>query len=501
MRKKFLVERASVLNTATAKTGSPFVVSAKAASMPNSVTASFGCKHCHTVFASNKGSEPFCVNCGSDEVVPSKAVAQALPATDKGLNAIHCKACGVHNVLSDVTASLLDGHLHCVECGTQLSYDVDNLEDPISDAAETDIEDALNTQKASNSPERRGGKTDDAPLVDVTEKDITDTLPTRKVTSETAPANEVPTAPGNGDAAPVPPASPVVAPMVDSIEDETMIEHADYENLEEDEQDACEYSDVSLAAVALAQNPKAVLTLASSENEILAFADGVPVARLQKADAGEHAAVFHTASYSASIARVAETQGLRAALAHFGFAAIRVKFPVGASVRARVAKRLQAQTAAVEEISTSHREDLLQCVSIASAALTKNLFRTKANALKRGFVDMLTTAGVKNANVMVDRVFSSHADTYHKQVFELAQELQEKPLDYRNTLSESMGDMNTIDQGMPNDENQEVVIEHADSLETHMESASVRPFRRTVTAGATSGSVGEIRAAVGGKLF
>ena len=513
MRLKFIQERASVLNTASAKSGVPFVVSAATAELPKVETAAFGCKACSAEFASTKGSEPFCVNCGSENVSPIQATAQALPETDTGLSAITCKSCGTHNVLSDVTASTLDGHMHCVECGNQLSYDVDELQDPVTDADESAIEQTLNTESAdTNSAEDRGGMTNGDPLNDVSETDVADALPTTEATAVTDPAtpavtatapehNEIPAAPAAGAATPATPEVPVVEPIVDKIEDETLIEHASWEQLPENEQDGCEYSETSLAAVILAGNPKAVLTLATSENEILAFADGVPVARLEKANAGEHAAVFHTQSFLKSIARVAETSGARAALASYKFDAIKVKFPVSAAARAKAATALKEQTAALQETASSHREDLMQCVSIASAALTKNLFRTKANALKRGFVDMLTTAGVKNATQMVERVFAANADAYHKQVFELAQELQSKPLEYRNTLASSMGDLNTVALDFPNEENQEVVVEHASGsqLEHQMESAAVRGVRQPVTASTTD--IRSIRAAAGGKLF
>lgn len=514
MRLKFIQERASVLNTASANTGRPFVVSAATAALPKVETAAFGCKSCSAEFASTKGSEPFCVNCGSENVSPIQATAQALPETDTGLSAITCKSCGTHNVLSDVTASALDGHMHCVECGNQLSYDVDELQDPVTDADESAIEQTLNTESADTiSAEDRGGMTNGDPLNDVSETDVADALPTTeattvKPTDSAAPAtaaapehNEIPAAPAAGAETPATPEVPVVEPIVDKIEDETLIEHASWEQLPENEQDGCEYSDTSLAAVILAGNPKAELTLATSENEILAFADGVPVARLEKANAGEHAAVFHTQSFLKSIARVAETSGARAALSSYNFTAIRVKFPVSAAARAKAATALKTQTAALQETADSHREDLMQCVSIASAALTKNLFRTKANALKRGFVDMLTTAGVKNATQMVERVFAANADAYHKQVFELAQELQSKPLDYRNTLASSMGDLNTVALDFPNEANEEVVVEHASGsqLEHQMESAAVRGVRHPVTASTTD--IRSIRAAAGGKLF
>lgn len=516
MRRKYIMERASVLNTESARSGAPFVVAAKAAVLPTAELASFGCAHCHTVFASNKGSEPFCINCGSEDVKSVTANTQVLPKTDLGLNAIECKACGAHNVMSDVTASKLDGHLHCVECGGQLEYDVEDLTKPVTDADEADVKDALNTEEAdTNSAEDRGGMTDNAPIIDADEKSIDEALPTKDaMTSKTTtaaspPGNTVPTVPAGGENVPEKPTAPVADPVVDTIADDTMIEHAEWEKLPQDEQqDACgEYSEVSLAAVILASNPKAALTLATSDDEILAFAEGVPVARLSKANAGEFATVFHSASFTKAIATVAAAQGPRAALAKYGFEPIKVKFPVGAATRAKTAQAVAAKTIAVAEQATTHRDDLLQCVSLASTAMTKNLFRTKANALKKGFVDMLTQAGVKSPTVLVDRVFAAYGDDYHRQVFELATELQGKPLDYRNTLAESMGEMNTMPSTgeMPNDENQEVVIEHAadaqPGIANRMENAAVRPLRSVTATTQPAGNISQIRAAAGGKLF
>jgi DNA-directed RNA polymerase subunit RPC12/RpoP len=502
--RKYIQERASVINTAGADAGKPFVVSAATADgSPKVETASFGCTHCGAEFASNAGSEPFCVNCGSEKVHPVKAAAQAVPETDAHLCAIACVACGTHNVLSDVTAGLLDGQVHCVECGSALTYDVDDLTDPLLDADEKDIEDALPTEEAkSNSAEDRGGMTDDSPITDASEQDIQDALPTEEteLAGSDPENNQVLNAPENGEDEQTP-TSPVVDPIVEKIDDDTMIEHAEWEQLPEDEQDSCEYSDVSLAAVMLTANPKAELSLAHAGEEIIAFADGVSIATLAKADAGEFASVFHSNSFPQAIARVAESKGLRAALAQYKFKPISVKFPVGASVRARVAAKLAEKANAVEERASTYQDDLKQCLSLAATALNKNFYKTQASALKRGFVDMLTTAGVKNAKVLVERVFASNGDAHTRQLFALAAELQGKSVEFRNELAGSLSDMSTLD--MPNEDTEEVEIEHA-KLSQHMESAALRrteASRTQVTAGSHDSTIGSIRAAAGGKLF
>lgn len=496
MRRKYIMERASTLSTSNTE-GKSFIVSSAKAELPGMELAAFGCNHCKAEFASNKSLKPFCVNCGSDEVKPIVAKVQTLPKTDAELCSIGCRSCGTNNVLSIVTATTLDGKMHCVECGGQLSYDADDLERPVEDADADDIADAIggdsSNEKASTiSGEDRGGLTDDSPITDATAEDIADALPTTEVSKTpvvvaTAPeSNVIPPAPA-GDA-PVKnvPTSPTVVPTTE-LDEEALIEHAATDEADEvdgsefdgeqDGETACEYTTASLAAVVLAKNPKAVLTLATSDDEILAFADGVPVARLQKSGAKpEHAKVFHTRPFTQSIEHTASTKGLRVALAAYDFKAIKVDFPIGAANRAMASAALREAKARVEETASTHQDDFMQCLSLAATSLNKNLYKKRASALKAGFIELLSGTGVKNARVMVERVFAASGDTYHQQVFELAKELQTKPLDFRNTLSESLSDMNVMDgteyEGMPNEDTQEVEIETASALEHHMENAA-----------------------------
>lgn len=496
MRRKFIEERASAFNAIGAGKGAPFVVSAGSATLPQVETASFGCKHCNTVFATAKGMEPFCVNCGSDQVEAVAAAAQSVPATDAGVNCIVCSHCQAHNVMSDVTASAMDGRIHCVECGGEIHYDADDLDKPITDAPEADIDNAVPANAGNISPADRGGMTRNDPIQDADAQSVDENMPI-EMASEDPPQNAVPTPPANGEA------------EVYDVEDETLVETAgedqdiDWEQLDPEEQNACEYSKVSLAAVVLSGNPKGKLSLASSENEILAFVGDVPVARLEKSGVSEDVGkVFHSAGFLRSISLSAEQSGVRKALAAFNFKPIHVEFPVKAAVRARVKSLVESQVAVVEKAASTYRDDLTQSLSLAATALNRNLFRSQTNPLKAAMTQALTRAGVENARAVTEQVFAAHGDEYNRSLLALAADLQSKPVEYRNTLAQSMGDINPVvdDMEMPNGDTQEVVVETA-ALQARME-RGVRPATKvtSTTAGQPS-TISKLRAAAGGSLF
>ena len=535
MRRKFIMERASTLSISNTE-GKPFIVSSAKAELPKMALAAFGCTSCKAEFSSNKTLKPFCVNCGSNEVKPITAKVQSLPATDAALCSIGCRACGTNNVLSSVTATTLDGEMHCVECGGQLSYDADDLDRPVEDADAADIDNTMSGEQSTTiSGDDRGGMTDDSPITDADADDIADALPTTALAASkgakpaaavaaTEPTeNVIPAAPTGEAPVKNVPTSPTTAPTTE-LDEESLIEHAtaadgdtedDGSEFDADEQEAaCEYTTASLAAVVLAKNPKAALTLATSDEEILAFADGVPVARLEKSKAKpEHSAVFHTRPFTQSIERVAADKGLRAALSAYGFSPIKVDFPLGAANRTLAAASLREATTKLQEVSSNHKQDFMQCLSLAATSLNKNLYKKRHSVLKAGFIELLSGAGVTGAKTMVERVFAASGDAYHTQLLELAQELQLKSVDFRNTLSESLSDMNVVDatdyEGAPNDETQEVVVETASALDRQMESAAFAAAkssasvvkRHSVVSNTGASRIQSIRAASGGKLF
>ena len=114
---------------------------------------------------------------------------------------------------------------------------------------------------------------------------------------------------------------------------------------------------------------------------------------------------------------------------------------------------------------------------------------------------MLASCGVKNAEAAVERVFAANADEYHKQLFQTAVELQQSPVEYRNTLTEALKGMNPV----VTSENEDEDTVDTGTLPIRLENASMKPLKTNVRANASvtaSGStIRSLAAQAGGKLF
>lgn len=555
MRRKQIMERAAVLSKVSAKSGVPFVLASSKPELKHVHIAGYVCTACGGEFAAKEGTEPFCVNCGSEKVESKAVTVAALPETDKTLSAVECKACGTHNVLSDVTAGVFAGIMHCVECGTSLTYETEGLDKPITDADAADIDKTI--MAGAGPDDLAGGAPTDVTITDAPAAAIpadlqtteTSMAPTTPAATPTPAAPVTQTTPGAAPVAPVhptppvAPVKPVVAedlgvdaptdtqplvadqvaldplespPLVENLQDDELIESTadedqDDELQDQDGQQVDSFVKASLVALVLASNAKPTVTLSTNDNEILAFADGICVARLTKANAGEFAGVLHTSAFQRSILAVAGKDGLKAALAAYPFEAITVNFPQKNAIHAMVERRAVEASTAYSEKTEAHNAEFLQCVSLAASGMTKGFFRKHENALKRGFIDTLTTAGVKGAAKIVDKVFAGNADNYHRTLFTLAADLMTKPVDVRNELASTMGDVNMVvsaDQDQDDDQDDDYQDDDQDqeqsSIAHRAEHASMRPARKAVVATTeetSSVSIQNIRRNVGGSFF
>ena len=430
--------RASVLNNAHKKGETAFVVATAGDTLPKVVTASYGCSSCGAVFASVAGMEPFCVCCGSHKVkANTDQQAPDLPEDSDDVVAVRCSSCGAYNGMQAETASALGGHVHCVECGADMQYDAQEL--------------------ASDDSTENHKPNEDLPKVVV-------------------PAD------GTAVNTPAAPSQTVV------------VEASDLgDNPSQQFQ-----TEVSLVSATLACGEPGKLSLDKRGDSLVAYIGQTPVAILNKdaADAPMQQ-VFDTESLVAAILDQAEQQGVEAALDQYKFAPIKVKLPIDPYVNQLAQEQIQK----VQQQQGEHAEDLLQCVSIAATALAKNLFKGKQHALKSGFSSLLASCGVKNAEAAVERVFAANADEYHKQLFQTAVELQQSPVEYRNTLTEALKGMNPV----VTSENEDEDTVDTGTLPIRLENASMKPLKTNVRANASvtaSGStIRSLAAQAGGKLF
>lgn len=478
LKKHVLIERASTLNSSAERT---LVLASETPKLPNGQECEgFACNECGADFVSNPNSQPFCVNCGSEEVdINTDTPIPPLPETDDDMVAVQCRntACSTFNIVHQTTASTLRGVMHCVTCGSTLAYN-DEFNDGGDSPADTRPNEGNDYTPADTRPNEGTGKTpaDTRPAFtnnrnvihaaegfdfdDIEDEeadfDVTDQIPLDETANE--------------------PSEPLEP---ESVQNDDIIP-------------ACNTA-MELSSVILASNAQATLDLMYSGEKLYAMLDGTHVATLSKDTAGDNASILNTVSLAHTIKQIAHNEGVKAALKHFGFKAVCIKFPQSKVNAALVERQTKKVASTFYARANEIQEDLEQCVALAATGLTRNFFAKHQNVLKQGFSRVLATAGVKNADRLVAGVFERYGDEYHRTLFEIAGDLMKKPIEIRNELADTLEQVNPGAQ-----EPQEDTIE--DRLE-----AGVRPVvSNVISAGNTTvaaRSIASLREATGGSLF
>lgn len=444
--------RAAALAALSSKLGSVFtVVASPELKVTQAEIATYGCKHCSTKFGALASTQPFCVTCGSDEVQQVENEDNESLTDSSDLSAVTCNHCSTHNILSATTASTLQGRMFCTACGEPIGYSAPEAAEAEEDPTATEaIEEDIDT--ADLGGEDVGLGEDGTEEASDEEEEILETT------------EEAPTDSGEAD------------------------EYAGKQ--------CAETVDVDLVDTVPEDEAEVAFTLV--EGTLVATVNGVPVATLDKATAGVNSDVYTKKSFTDAVGLTIARTGITAGLKHYGFSNIVVAFPlkklVAAGVEAEMALIKQAESAKVDDVVA----DLSQCLAIAGLGLNKNFFKGKDNALKAGFYEELSNAGVVNPAKVVERVFAHYGEAYVTTLLATAEELLAKNVDVRNQLAEAVDAVNPVAV------EDEAEIDDVDlnnvEVTARLAGSTLRPQRNAETASAVS--VSTIRKALpGGRLF
>lgn len=543
MRKKLIEARASALNEVAAKKGgSVFVLASKLVNMApeysaHQETSSHSCEECGTGFSTVAGLTPFCPNCGSGQVKASDEQAQALPKTDQELSFLVCPSpkCGTANILHDVTAKMFDGRFHCVCCSEKIDYEVkadgegsepvvmehrdpdgkiaEGDDSKMGDAPATEIKETVeDTKQPQVNPPVLSEKTEtadekgvhvpqetgeqDRPIKDADAKDVIDAVENDKLKGipsvQKADAGE----------------APLNDPIVEDLDDEDLeggeqqmnegaatVEAADESDQDmKDEQQSCESAvRTSVLSTILAFKGEKELSFGTQDRNVIAFVNNMQVASLSPEQAGKNAEHMYKASFASAVAKQVESAGLKDGLTSFGFELSKISIPQKAIISKLVAKQTKVESSKLREEASEFTEKFKQCLSIAAAGLNKGFFAKEENALKRGFYDALSAVGIKSAEKLIDKVFSSNGDTYHRTLLEKAFELMDKPIEVRNSMAETVQATSYMATAADDDQEEDDGDSEQDaSVLSALEKASIIPIRSTTksakpeTAGAST---------------
>lgn len=170
----------------------------------------------------------------------------------------------------------------------------------------------------------------------------------------------------------------------------------------------------------------------------VAFYEGRPVALAREEDAGKNADVFNTATFGNAVIATAKVGGVKPALAELGFKYVDFPVSVSAEVDKLVAQKVGEREASLSAEQENFKQQFLACLATAAVGLNRGFFAELRNPLKEAMWNALSSAGIHNPEVLIDRAFGAHADDYHRVLFAQASELASKPEEVRNEMAKAV---------------------------------------------------------------
>jgi len=213
-------------------------------------------------------------------------------------------------------------------------------------------------------------------------------------------------------------------------EDEDLDDEVDLEASEDP--DALEIVDVddmddTLAGVSFASVGKTLHVIKA--NRIIASINNKVVAK-------HYSDLYTSNQFHQTVAYEIKKQGLRKALATFGFKNAKVSFTKAALVNKRVEAKVNEQRKALDTLAATKAKRFEQSLTIAAVGINRNFFKGQRNALRAALEDALLASGFRDAKRFTARLFSEHGVIYAKSILEQAKKLESFSDRARNELAE-----------------------------------------------------------------
>lgn len=198
------------------------------------------------------------------------------------------------------------------------------------------------------------------------------------------------------------------------------------ERIDDQAEDAHRALDVSFSA-AIASAP-----------QWTAFFNGQPVATALEADAGDNKSIFTNASFGHAVVAGAKHVGVKKVLREMGFRPIVCQVSVPAVINEKVAAGVATASAALETDKAAFTERFMSALATAAIGINRGFFTDVKNPVKSALWNALSSAGVKNAEVLLDNAFRASSDEYHRVLFAQASDIVSKPEEVQTSLAKAV---------------------------------------------------------------
>ena len=178
----------------------------------------------------------------------------------------------------------------------------------------------------------------------------------------------------------------------------------------------------------------------------LAMLNGAPVARATASSAQRNADMFEHPVFGTTTVEIAKQYGVERALNDMGFEPLTIDVDVRANVKGAIAQavassydRLQQK---ITDENVKYRDEFMSAMATAAIGINRGFFRSVENPLKVNLWSVLSSAGIRDPQVIIDAVFSRHADAYHKVLLAKACDIMGRSPEVRDELARAVLDSN-----------------------------------------------------------
>lgn len=396
-------------------------------------TSSFECSDCgskqHVV--ASVSPEPYCVTCGSDQVIESnrRIPETAAFVSDDELASVTCGACATENVLPVKAVRASKGCLHCVTCGGGLAVAEADAGVEGDEKEEADFAPNPNVTPSAGGGATDIGDEDNFPDVETSEADDSEDDDSESFTEESDAVDgldEIELENNGGQIA-------MDAPMF-SEDQEAFNEVPNFGDMGVEEpgnEEQLFLDDVTntagegmagesmMDAMELNDTPDG-LEFVSKAGVLIARKGAHAVAFARTSDVGTNADILHTPEFAKAVTITAGRVGTRKALARMGFKEITVK-PVDVKAAAREVAKARGK---FETIQAAKQKVFADSLAIASVGMAKGLFKGFQDPIRAAVEATLTASmGARTAKVTASRIMSTNGIEYAKGLLALANKL------------------------------------------------------------------------------
>lgn len=169
-----------------------------------------------------------------------------------------------------------------------------------------------------------------------------------------------------------------------------------------------------------------------------AYHKGTPIAMARKSTSGKNADIFDTPSFGHAALATAKVAGVKKALAELGFTPIKHKVSVSKEVRRLVDSQVAEQREALASEVKGYKEKFMAALATSAIGINRGFFAGITNPLKSALWNAMSSAGVRNPEVVIDNAFKAHSDAYHTVLFAQASDIAAKPAEVQESLAKTI---------------------------------------------------------------